>query len=167
MFRKAGLIFVLSVFLSGCSTLMPYKTEFQCKSPDKGKCATVRAAYDESKKDPVDVDAGGKSKEEKKEEKRDEKEDGGKDSGVEKTGARKNTPDASAMDVYRDNLQKELSGLLEAPVTPVIIPPKVMRVLIFPYLDKTLLFMPRYIYMMIDEPEWVIGNYLIKENGSR
>ncbi|MCR4287982.1 MAG: TraV family lipoprotein, partial [Deltaproteobacteria bacterium] len=69
--------------------------------------------------------------------------------------------------VYRDNLQKELSGLLEAPVTPVIIPPKVMRVLIFPYPDKTLLFMPRYIYMMIDEPEWVIGNYLIKGNGSK
>ena len=67
------------------------------------------------------------------------------------------------MDVYRDNLQKELSGLLEAPVTPVIIPPKVMRVLIFPYPDKTLLFMPRYIYMMIDEPEWVIGNYLFRK----
>ena len=68
MFRKAGLIFVLSVFLSGCGTLMPYKTEFQCKSPDKGKCATVKAAYDESKKDIVDIDAGVKSKEEKKEE---------------------------------------------------------------------------------------------------
>lgn len=167
MFRKAGLIFVLSVFLSGCGTLMPYKTEFQCKSPDKGKCATVKAAYDESKKDTVDIDAGVKSKEEKNEEKRDEKKDGGKDSGAEKTGARKNIPAASAKDVYRDNLQKELSGLLEAPVTPVIIPPKVMRVLIFPYPDKTLLFMPRYIYMMIDEPEWVIGNYLIKENGSK
>ncbi len=167
MFRKAGLIFVLSVFLSGCGTLMPYKTEFQCKSPDKGKCATVKAAYDESKENHGDDDAGGKSNEEKKEEKRDEKKDGGKDSGAEKTGARKNIPTASAKDVYRDNLQKELSGLLEAPVTPVIIPPKVMRVLIFPYPDKTLLYMPRYIYMMIDEPEWVIGNYLIKENGSK
>src|SRR3989304_7221893 len=94
MFRKAGLIFILSVCLSGCSTLMPYKTEFQCKSPDKGKCATVKAAYDESKKDTVDVDAGGKSKKEKNEEKRDEKKGGGKGNGGGNTGARKKNPAA-------------------------------------------------------------------------
>ncbi|MBI5643234.1 MAG: type IV conjugative transfer system lipoprotein TraV [Deltaproteobacteria bacterium] len=186
MLGRTGLIiFVLAVFLSGCGTLMPYKTEFQCKSPDKGKCATVKAAYGESKKNAADADVGWKGKEEKKDGGKDgeskknaadadagwkgkeEKKDGGKDGGAEKTGAKKNTPAASAKDVYRENLQRELSGFLEAPVTPVIIPPKVMRVLIFPYPDKTVLYMPRYIYMMIDEPEWVIGNYLIKENGSK
>lgn len=150
MLRRTGfIIFVLSV-LSGCSTLMPYNTEFQCSSPDKGKCATVKAAYDESKKNTVTGAAVGKKSAEGKD----------KDIGAEKPKEKENTPDAEA-GVYKNNLQKELSNLLEAPVTPVIIPPKVLRVLIFPYPDKKFLYMPRYVYMMTDEPEWVIGNYLL------
>ena len=150
MLGKTGfIIFVLSVLLSGCSTLMPYKTEFQCKSPDKGKCATVKAAYAESKKHTVPGAVVEDSK------------DGKKDKGTEKTKEKENTPDPDAGEVYKNSLQKELSGLLDAPVTPVIIPPKVIRALIFPYPDRKFLYMPRYVYMMTDEPEWVIGNYLL------
>ena len=151
--RTGFIIFILTVFLSGCGTLMPYNTEFQCSSPDKGKCATVKAAYDESKKNSVSVAVGKSSAEDK---------DPKKDIGSEKPMEKENTPEAEVGEVYKNNLQKELSGLLESPVTPVIIPPKVIRVLIFPYPDKKFLYMPRYVYMMADEPEWVIGNYLLR-----
>lgn len=155
MLGRTGLIiFILTVFLSGCGTLMPYNTEFQCSSPDKGKCATVKAAYDESKKNSFGGVAVGKSSAEDKDLK--------KDIGAEKPREKENTPEAEAGEVYKSSLQKELSNLLEAPVTPVIIPPKVIRVLIFPYPDKKFLYMPRYVYMMTDEPEWVIGNYLLR-----
>ena len=63
--RTGFIIFILTVFLSGCGTLMPYNTEFQCSSPDKGKCATVKAAYDESKKNSVSVAVGKSSAEDK------------------------------------------------------------------------------------------------------
>ncbi len=152
--RTGFIIFILTVFLSGCGTLMPYNTEFQCSSPDKGKCATVKAAYDESKKNRVNGVAVGKNSAEDKELK--------KDIGTEKPQKKENTLEAEVGEVYKSSLQKELSNLLESPVTPVIIPPKVIRVLIFPYPDKKFLYMPRYVYMMTDEPEWVIGNYLLR-----
>lgn len=152
--RTGFIIFILTVFLSGCGTLMPYNTEFQCSSPDKGKCATVKAAYDESKKNRVNGVAVGKNSAEDKELK--------KDIGTENPQKKENTLETEVGEVYKSSLQKELSNLLESPVTPVIIPPKVIRVLIFPYPDKKFLYMPRYVYMMTDEPEWVIGNYLLR-----
>lgn len=149
--RTGFIMIILSIFLSGCGALMPYKTEFQCKSPDKGKCATVKAAYDESKRNIAPGAAVEKNAAVNK--------DGKKDKGTEKP--KEKMPDADPGEVYKNSLQKELSSLLEAPVTPVLIPPKVIRVLIFPYPDRKFLYMPRYVYMMTDEPEWVIGNYLI------
>ena len=35
--------------LTGCSALVsPYSTTFQCPDSDKGKCVSVKTAYDES-----------------------------------------------------------------------------------------------------------------------
>jgi conjugal transfer pilus assembly protein TraV len=52
--------------------------------------------------------------------------------------------------------------MLKAPNTPLIAPPQVMRVLVLPYKgDMNELYMMRYIYLLIDDPKWVVGNYLI------
>jgi len=127
--------------LSGCS-LTPYKSSFQCPDVDKGKCIAVKDAYRES------LNGSGSS--------------GSKDAGKKAPKNMESSQDTAA-DMYKENLQKELAHLMEKPITPVIIPPKVMRVLILPYPDRSLLYMPRYVYMMINEPEWVMGNYLMED----
>jgi len=130
---------VLMVFCSGCGVFMPFRSEFQCNAPYKGKCVSVKEAYAESKGGGAGDKVDAKNK--------------GADTGS------KVAVEETSMD-YRKNLQRELSKLLRAPVTPVIMPPKVIRILILPYPDRSVLYMPRYIYMMTDKPEWVIGNYL-------
>ena len=136
-----GLIFIiLLAFVSGCS-LMPYKSEFQCPDVDKGKCVAVKDAYRESFKNRKSKKVGSKKDGKENEEKTEERHES----------------------VYKKNLEKKLSRLLEEPVTPVVVPPKTLRVLILPYNDTDKLFMPRYIYIMVDEPSWVMGEYLLKE----
>ena len=51
---------------------------------------------------------------------------------------------------YQEALYKELAGLLKEPITPVVAPPKVMRVLLLPYKgDANELYMLRYIYFFV------------------
>ena len=139
------MLFIVIIFafgVSGCSVLTPYKTEFQCKSPYKGKCVSVKEAYAESKSNvPLPLAA----------------KDGKK---MDVKAALEAAP-VDSTEGYRDSLQRELSDLLDAPVTPVIVPPKVLRMLVFPYPEKSVLYMPRYIFLMVGDPEWVIGNYLV------
>lgn len=59
---------------------------------------------------------------------------------------------------YRDALFDRFAGLLRDPETPVIIPSKTMRVLILPYRgNENELFMPRYAYVLIGEPSWILA----------
>jgi len=55
----------------------------------------------------------------------------------------------------------ELAGLIESPDTPVVAPAKVMRVLILPYRSQSnkALYMNRYVYVIADDPAWVLGDY--------
>lgn len=139
-------LLVLCIVFSGTSacSIMPYRSTWQCPGTDKGKCVTVAEAYEASVKG-VSADDGKKD---------------GKGKKKNKAGDNAKTPE----NIYRDNLQTELANLIKEPVTPVVVPPKIIRVLIFPYPEKKFLFMPRYVYAMVDGPEWVVGNYLI-ENG--
>ncbi|MBI3754640.1 MAG: TraV family lipoprotein, partial [Deltaproteobacteria bacterium] len=61
-------------------------------------------------------------------------------------------------------LQEKLTDLIKNPVTPVVVPPKALRVLMFPYANKSELYMPRYIYILVDDPRWVVGDYLIDKD---
>jgi conjugal transfer pilus assembly protein TraV len=64
--------------------------------------------------------------------------------------------------MYQRAVNKKLAIMLKAPNTPLIAPPQVMRVLVLPYKgDMNELYMMRYIYLLIDDPKWVVGNYLI------
>jgi len=58
---------------------------------------------------------------------------------------------------YEESLYRRVTELLQAPSTPVVAPPKVMRVLMLPYEgDGNELFMPRYAYIFLDRPRWVL-----------
>jgi conjugal transfer pilus assembly protein TraV len=60
---------------------------------------------------------------------------------------------------YQESVYKKLSGLLDEPKSPLIAPPKVMRVLLLPYKSDRDLYMYRYAYFVVDDFRWVLdGN---------
>lgn len=139
--------------LSGCamvgSMMSPYSEKFDCKNSDHGQCIHPERAYEDavagvtSKSDPAVTrdkamlnDAGAK----------------GRARGVDAYGS------------YKDSVYRELKGLIEAPVTPMLKPARTVRTLILPYADRQRpdrLYMPRYIYSILDRPVWVVGDMLI------
>ncbi len=65
---------------------------------------------------------------------------------------------------YHDALYGRITGLLREPETPVVVPPKVMRVLMLPYEgEDNELFMPRYAYIFTEPPRWVLTDPLDKK----
>ncbi len=140
-FGPCFLVAILITMLgTGCSTvgeaMNPYASSFNCELTENGKCINMTGAYKESLQS-RDSRSGSKWKE--------------------KMGkpADPVTPEAT----YQGLLYRKLSGLLEEPNTPVIAPPKVMRVLLLPYrgTDKEL-FMFRYAYFVVDDYSWVLGD---------
>ncbi|WP_067736494.1 TraV family lipoprotein [Novosphingobium naphthalenivorans] len=146
--------------LSGCASLgsvmSPYPEKFSCKNPDHGQCIHPEAAYEDAlagragRSDPAVTNdrkllrASGKSI-------------GKPGSGAPGT--------AGAFAGYRDSVYRELQGLIEAPVTPMLKSGETVRTLILPYADRQRpdrLFMPRYVYSILERPSWVVGGYLVK-----
>ena len=147
--RKVALLGLIA--LSGCSIFNPYNGEFTCPKTYNGKCTTVPSAYQES----LGPDAKPVSKADAKELKKN-------------TEEIKSSPPPVIESRYQDAVFEKLTGLLKEPMTPMIAPPQVIRVLILPYKGEgARLFMPRYVYIMVDEPKWVIGNPVGEENGAR
>ncbi|ALR21342.1 MULTISPECIES: TraV family lipoprotein [Sphingomonadales] len=146
--------------LSGCATLgsvmSPYSEKFSCKNNDHGQCIHPEKAY-------ADAVAGVASKSDPavtRDRKliRDSKPargSGGSGSGRAASGA---------FAGYRDSVYRELQGLIEQPVTPMLKPSRSVRTLILPYADRQRpdrLYMPRYVYSLVERPQWVVGDYLV------
>ncbi len=149
---KLILIAALLLSLSGCAAigdrlLNPYSSEFQCPLADKGECIKLKDAYEKSLRQEAEQTA----EQEALKEINIREEAGG-------------NPPQSQETRYQGEVFKRLAGLLSEPETPVIVAPKVMRVLFLPYrADGNVLMMPRFAYFFLDEPQWVLGGYLSKE----
>lgn len=171
-----GIVLAVMVasMLAGCR-VVPYDSKFMCeKSRDYGRCMDVQSAYEEARAASASANSKSKSKA------RD-----GQDpilryppasTGVtrplrplkpSKAGARSAAakPDdsfirVSTQDLYRDAEYRELAGLIEAPVTPLIRPAKALRTLIIAYNTGDSLFLSRYVVYFADEPRFVMGDYL-------
>ena len=140
--KKKIIMLVLAISLSyGCSAVLtPYKSSFQCPDTDKGKCISIKKAYQESK--------GLKPVEKPQEE--------GEKKDADKPADKKD----EASDTYQTSLYKRLSGLLDKPVAPVVAPAQVLRILLLGYPGKSNeLYMPRYVYIMIEKPTWVLNEF--------
>lgn len=136
--------------ITGCapigSLMSPYSEKFSCKNDDHGQCIHPERAYEDavagitSKSDPA-VSNGSRA------------------------NRRQNAAaGADAYGTYRASLYRELQGLIEAPVTPMLKPARTVRTLILPYADRQRpdrLYMPRYVYSILDRPEWVVGSGLV------
>jgi len=148
--RPVTLFGVLCLFLSGCSVFNPYNGEFTCPKTFNGKCVSPTSAYQES------VDGNPKEKE-------DEGLKPSKNGGEDKKKGGAFISEAS----YQNALYEKLTGLLKEPTTPMIAPPQIMRVLILPYRgEDSRLYMPRYVYIIVDAPKWVLGNQWLNEESS-
>lgn len=151
--RQYALVPVIAL-LTGCATvgsmMSPYSEKFDCKNSDHGQCIHPDKAY-------ADAVAGVASK---------------SDPNVtnDRKMLRGNAPrparvaDGSAYGSYRDSVYQELKGLIDAPVTPMLKPARTVRTLILPYVDRQRpdrLYMPRYVYSVVDKPVWVVGGTLV------
>jgi conjugal transfer pilus assembly protein TraV len=145
--------------LPGCaavgSMMSPYPEKFSCKNDDHGQCIHPERAYEDalvgtaSKSDPaVSTKAGAKAP------------------STPATRQRPNPP--AAYEGYRDSVYRELKSLIDEPVTPMLRPARTVRTLILPYADRTRpdrLYMPRYVYSILDRPSWVVGGTLVRSPG--
>jgi len=153
----------------GCaSVLNPYKDNFTCPDFDRGRCVHVEEAHRQS----LQASRSRESAETCDKCRREAKKKGisGKayctecsrrdGSGVPRCSA----PDeaGSAETMYQAEVHRKLAALLRTPNAPILAMPKVMRVLVLPYRgDGNELYMMRYVYVMADEPKWVLGENLI------
>lgn len=133
--------------LSGCS-ILPYENEFSCRTDNYGRCVTSTEAYNASLNG---RDANGPPV--------------NKDEFPTNSTAVAQLENFSqreqALRDYQSRRYKELSGLIEAPHTPMLTPPKTIRALILPYSPSSsegALMMPRFVFVMVEQPTWVLDD---------
>ncbi|RQW39454.1 TraV family lipoprotein [Novosphingobium sp. LASN5T] len=165
LFHRTFLSLGLLALLSGCaavgSMMSPYSEKFDCKNSDHGQCIHPDRAYEDavagvaSKSDPKVTNDRAMLR----------GQDQGKAVAKGKPGS---NGSSTAYGSYRDSVYQELKGLIEAPVTPMLKPARTVRTLILPYADRQRpdrLYMPRYVYSVIDKPVWVVGGAFVAAPG--
>jgi len=164
--RLTGLIPVIlfAFLITACGRVAnkafnPYESEFACPQAEKGKCVGIKEAYQESLKQ--------------------EKEEAIKEYSVVKEFEKESKKEANATSSYLrgelllspaeeryvESLYGTLTKLLKEPQTPVIVPPKIVRVLILPYQNSEgkNLYSARYVYVIVEEPKWILQNILTNQ----
>lgn len=154
---KGALALLLIGLLPACtaigSAMSPYSEKFSCKNSDHGQCIHPERAYADavagrtSRSDPTVTNSARAAI-----------------SPAAATGPKTKGGAAAPYLGYRDSVYQELKGLVEAPVTPMLRPVRTIRTLILPYADRERpdrLYMPRYVYSILDKPQWVVGDYLV------
>lgn len=155
--------------LSGCS-IFPYDNKFLCeKTDDYGHCTSVQGAYqDATNGDTTNADAADVKNDmvKKPDKSHDKCCDGDSLAAVAPADAepawgsdsKPARPVYSDKDAYRNAQYRAMAGLVDQPVAPVLAPAKVVRTLILAYSDGLTMFMPRYVFTVVDKPHFVMGN---------
>jgi conjugal transfer pilus assembly protein TraV len=162
--RACVALIPVAALLSSCATvgslLSPYSEKFSCKNSDHGQCIDPDSAY-------ADAVAGRKSRSipaVTRDHKLLRNDVGTSDAPASEQAGRKIAAPSGAFAGYRDNVYRELQGLIDQPVTPMLRTPRTVRTLILPYADRQRpdrLYMPRYVYSILEAPSWVVGDYLV------
>lgn len=187
--RAVFLIGILSL-TSGCASMLnPFEEKMPCPETPKGKCISLKGAYTESVADTTPSDAemaaimrtkqmpsdtgaftAGKAQPVYGEDTLALVASVPKDGEQHKDGTPvmvqtiRPSRESQSQNLYRDATYDKLTKLMRDPVTPMVKPPEVMRILVFPYEDDDdALNMLQYTYMMLDRPRFVFGDYLAEE----
>jgi conjugal transfer pilus assembly protein TraV len=149
----------MSISLAGCAVFNPYENDFSCPDTFHGKCISVTGAYNQALMErPADISAseeinkciGGECK-------------GADDNSTETKTGRLPVSAIAAGDknynAYKESLYSRLDSLLQEPQTPVVVPPKVMRIRFLPYKGQDGEFvMTHDVFFFADDPKWILGN---------
>lgn len=151
--------------LPGCaalgSVMSPYPEKFSCRNPDHGQCIHPEKAYEDALAGRMPRSDPAVTRDRKLLRGPGRAAVGDTASSVEHRGKER----GSAYAGYRDSVYRELTGLIDQPVTPMLKPSQTIRTLILPYADRQRpdrLYMPRYVYSILDRPSWVVGGYLVE-----
>lgn len=143
--------------LSGCSSLIPYEEEFACKRPNNmGKCIDTEQAYEEARTGrsttPYAVPAS----------MQDDDNDGNAE--VRPTLNLHIASPNHGYNQYLDANYRETAKLLKSGITPVLSNGDTIKIVLVPnrVTDKMLLS-ERIMYVIIEEPEFIMGDYLIEK----
>jgi conjugal transfer pilus assembly protein TraV len=69
---------------------------------------------------------------------------------------------------YQEALYGRMAGLLKEPETPMVVTPKVMRVLMLPYEGQDEeLYLYRYAYIFTERPRWIMTDPLKTPQGEQ
>ena len=171
---------VATGFLCGCSMINPYQSEFSCPDTFKGKCASVREVYMEDADGSPQNKAANTPVKPRCETTYNDTESGGqvttcsdpRPAEMGKGAAGNATlaapvagnPEERSYNQYRSSLFDKFNGLLKEPKTPIVSPPKVMRVLLLPYTgQENEFYMLRYVYFFVDKPRWILGDSVVAD----
>lgn len=157
MYKKLVFIFFGITLLSGCAkTLNPYADSFACPRSENGKCVSLTQAYEESIGESIQKNKENNSK--KQQEKTD------KTPSKTDTDTQIKIPEQGD-DLYKEALYKKMTKLINDPVTPIMLPPNTLRMLIFPYSVGNTFYMHRFIYFLDDTPRFIFdGGVVLPEH---
>ena len=164
------LIIFICVAVTGCSSIVPYEENFACRKKDNlGKCIGMQDAYEEAitgeEQHPYIKPASEANSEDM----------------ITYAAQKKSSiqTKSSAYLSYIDAYYNELSSIVNKPVSPMIKQAKTIRTLILPYVGtsysgssysgksytgtKKTLWMERYAYTIVEEPNFILGQYLLKK----
>ena len=154
---KRCLICASALPLCACASLFSaYDSDFSCKNSDHGGCAHPLEAYEQARAEeaPTFAAAPGLAA------------SGGADKHLEHDSHDLGrVAQSNDYQSYQDVSYSELGALIGAPQTPVLAPAKTVRTLILPYTDPNSsehLYMPRYVYSVLENARFVLGNYLLQ-----
>ena len=116
------------LLLAGCGPVLnPYNEDFKCRAKDDaGECIDTTTAYQKARYPKTEAAV---------------------------------TPDPAetAQQELQENRYKIVSELLKEESKPLLQPPKILRVLLLPYKgEEEELFMSRYVYLKIEDSQWVL-----------
>lgn len=156
------LILVISItLLSGCSSLVPYEDEFACKRPDNmGKCISTEDAYKELR---TGNDIAPYAKPASKQDDEDDSKSKEQLNSQDKVNPVK-LPN-SGYDQYLDANYKETAKLLKEGITPILSSGDTIKIVLVPNrVTERMLLSERVMYIIIQEPEFLMGDYLLKKH---
>lgn len=159
-----GLVLGAALLLGGCS-IFPYDSHYLCeKTDDYGHCTSVQGAYKDAVSGSNDAAGAADEREGKvSHAKPAEGSDGEASAEPAPPAADHEHPHLVAVsmrDKYREAQYRAMAGMVDAPVAPVVVPAKVLRTLVPAYQDGNSLYMPRYVFYVVDQPHFVLGDYL-------